>query len=138
MYAYGKLVMALLLAMCLARGGLAAWFYLFPAAAFDAFSTPQEPNSIANYLVRVWGGRDVVIALLVATAGRAYLKPLLMACMAIECSDFLAASLAHSAGIFSTDQLLGQYATVLAAFVPETIALALIVRADTRRSAAVA
>ena len=99
---------------------------------------PRRRISIATYLVRVWGGRDVVIAVLVAAAGRAYLKPLLIACIAIECSDFLAASLAHSAGIFSTDQLLAQYATVLAAFVPETIALALIIRADGRRFTAAA
>ena len=138
MYGYGRLVVALVLTMCLVRGGLAGWFYLFPAEAFDAFGTPQAADSIATYLVRVWGGRDVVIAVLVAAAGRAYLKPLLIACIAIECSDFLAASLAHSAGIFSTDQLLAQYATVLAAFVPETIALALIIRADGRRLAAAA
>jgi hypothetical protein len=138
MYGYGKLVVALVLAMCLVRGGLAGWFYLFPAAAFEAFGTPQAADSVANYLVRVWGGRDVVIAVLVATASRSYLKPLLVACVAIDSSDFLAATLAHSAGIFSTDQLLAQYATVLAALVPETIALALIIRADSRRLAAAA
>lgn len=132
MFSYGRLAGALILTMCLVRGGLAAWCYLSPTAAFDGFGMTQEPTSVANYLVRVWAGRDVVIALLVLTARAVYLKRLLIGCIAIECSDFAAATLAHTSGIFTMDQLMAQYATIIAAFVPEAIALALIFRADAR------
>ncbi len=133
MYGYSRAVVVLLLLMCVARAGIAGFGYLAPQTALEMYGLPGEAGPI-EYLARVWGIRDVVLAVLVATAGRSYLKPLILACIVIELSDALSAWLGYADGYFTYEHLIGQLLTVGVALVPESIAIVLI-RGEDRRSA---
>jgi hypothetical protein len=132
MWKYSKLIIGLLLFMCIARGGLGAFSYIAPEAAFSAFSLPHDPNSPIVYFVRLWAGRDVMIALLILFTPRAHLRAMLYFCIGVELFDFTGAYLGFKAGFFTFQNFIDQVLTVCLAFIPETIALALMVRQDKR------
>lgn len=137
MYGYSRSVVVLLLLMCMARAGIAGFGYLAPQTALALYGLDAEPGTAIEYLARVWGVRDVILALLVATADRSYLKTLIWACIAIEFSDIFAACKGYVDGYFTYDHLVGQLLTVGVALVPESLALGLICLQD-RRQASVA
>jgi hypothetical protein len=130
MFTYSRTIIALLLFMILARGGLGAFSYIAPEAAFSAFQLNHDPSSPIVYFVRLWAGRDVVLAILVLVTAKEHLKTLIKAYICIELLDILGAYLGMQAGFFSLDDFLVQVVTVLAALIPESIALYLIKRAD--------
>lgn len=136
MYEYSKSVVALLLLMCLARAGIAGFCYLAPQTALAIYGLEADPGTAIEYLGRVWGIRDVVLAVLVATAKRTYLKTLIWACIAIEISDAYAAFQGYSDGYFNANHLIGQFLTIGVALIPESIALFLIRLQDGYRVAA--
>ncbi len=122
-------IIALLLAlMCLVRFGLAAFAYAAPEALMAELGAPLAANPQMSYVVRVWAVRDMVIALLVLLARPAWLLPLLIGCIAIDCTDILSAWLSGRAGQFSPKDTMGLMGTAVAALVPETLALLLMLR----------
>ncbi len=136
MYEHSKSVVVLLLLMCLARAGIAGFCYLAPQTALAIYGLEADPGTAIEYLGRVWGIRDVVLAVLVATAKRSYLQTLIWACIAIDISDACAAFQGYADGYFNGNHLVGQFLTVGVALVPEAIALFLIRLQDGRRVAA--
>jgi hypothetical protein len=115
--------------MCLVRFGLAAYGYAAPEALMTQLAAPVADNPQMPYIIRVWAIRDMVLAILVATARPATIKPLLMACIVIDTTDILSAWLAGRAGLFSPAETVSLMTTAIAALVPETLALVLIRRA---------
>lgn len=118
--------------MCLVRFGLALFGYLAPEALMAELGGPAADNPQMPYIVRVWAVRDMVLAVLVASARPMMLLPLLIACIIIDATDILSAWLAGRAGLFDGAQTLGLMTTAVAALVPETLALWLIIRRDRR------
>jgi hypothetical protein len=114
--------------MCVVRFGLAAYCYLDPAALMESLGAPPAMNVQAPYIVRVWAIRDIVLALLVAAAKPTSIKPLLIACMAIDLTDMVSAQISGAAGLFSSTETWSLKFTAIAALVPESIALALVWR----------
>lgn len=118
--------------MCLVRFSLAAFGYLAPEALMAELGAPAAANPQMPYIVRVWAIRDMVLAVLVITARPAMLRPLLVACIVIDMTDIFSAWAAGRAGLFDGPQTLGLMTTAIAALVPETLALWLIIRRDRR------
>lgn len=121
-------VMVLVGLMCLVRFGLAAYGYLLPSALMEQLAAPAADNLQMPYIIRVWAVRDMVIAVLVATAGPAMIRTLLVACIAIDATDILSAWLGGRAGLFDPAATLSLMTTAIAALVPESLALLLIAR----------
>jgi hypothetical protein len=124
------LVIVLLALMCAVRFGLAAFGYAAPDALLAELGASPAANLQAPYIVRVWATRDMVLALLVIAARPAWLQPLLLACIAIDCTDIVSAWLSGRAGLFSPADTLGLMGTAVAALVPEVLALLLVRRAS--------
>jgi hypothetical protein len=122
--------------MCLVRFGLALFGYLAPEALMAELGAPAAANPQMPYIVRVWAIRDIVLAVLVVTARPALLKPLLIACIVIDATDIVSAWLAGRAGLFDGPDTLGLMTTAIAALIPETLALGLIMRRERRVPAA--
>ena len=123
-----RLVFWLLAAMCALRLSLAAFGYGAPELLMASLGAPAESNPQMPYIVRVWAIRDIVLGLLVITSSRATLRPLLVACVAIDTTDIISALLAGAAGQFDFAQTLGLMSTAIAALLPECAALWLMSR----------
>jgi hypothetical protein len=121
-------VATLIALMCAVRFGLAAYGYVDPISLMEQLGAPYSDNQQAPYIVRVWAIRDMALALLVVLATRNTIRPLLLACIAIDVTDVLSAHLAGESGLFNSEQTWSLKITAFAALVPEAIALALIMR----------
>lgn len=119
-------VAALIALMCAVRGGLAAYGYVDPVGLMEALGAPAASNLQAPYIVRVWAIRDFVLALLVLLATPSTIRPLLLACIAIDMTDVLSAHLSGVSGLFTAADTWHLKLTAIAALVPECIALAII------------
>jgi hypothetical protein len=64
--------------------------------------------------------------LLVACSGPATIRPLLLACIAIDATDVLSAHLSFLAGLFTAAETGSLKLTAIAALVPELLALGLL------------
>lgn len=113
-------------AMCLVRGGLAAYGYWQPVALMESLGAPAASNPQMPYIVRVWAIRDLVLAALVVLATPRTIKPLLLACIVIDLTDVLSAHLAGAAGLFDAAATDALKLTAIAALVPECVALAVL------------
>jgi hypothetical protein len=80
------------------------------------------------YTIRVWAIRDMVLAILVALSNQATIKVLLFACIAIDLTDIWSAHLSGLEGLFSATDTWSLKLTAIAALLPESIALTLIMR----------
>jgi hypothetical protein len=128
MFGYGRVVGALLAVMCLARFLIAAASYFFPETTLALYDLPAAGKTPLVYFIQVWAVRDMVLAVLVAFAARDHLLPLVSACIVIEVSDAVSALRGYHLGIFQSDDLMAQLVTVGVAFIPEFIAVCLILR----------
>jgi hypothetical protein len=116
--------------MCLIRFSLALYGYLAPEALMAQLGAPAADNPQMPYIVRVWAIRDIVLAVLVVTARPGMLRPLLIACIVIDTTDIVSAWLAGRAGLFDGPATLGLMTTAVAALVPESLALWLLIRRE--------
>jgi hypothetical protein len=87
--------------MCLIRFGLSVLGYANPHWFMSEIGIALSSNPQMPYAIRAWAIRDMVIAILVALADRQMLKPLLIACVAIDCTDIISAYLSGLEGLFS-------------------------------------
>lgn len=130
MFTYARAIVALLLVMIVVRAGLALPSYVASAAMMEAFGMTELRNDAMLYFIRAWAARDAVIALLVLTASRSHLKPLLIGCIAIDVADLASVTaLRLSGGFFVGEHYLAQLGAILGALIPEAVALLLILRA---------
>lgn len=114
--------------MGLIRFGLAAIGYINPPWLMEQLGAPVAANLQMPYILRVWAIRDIVLAILVLTANPSTIKPLLWACIAIDCTDVLSAFFSGMAGLFNPTDTRSLQLTAIAALIPETIALGFILR----------
>ncbi|NJK66863.1 MAG: hypothetical protein HC849_31500 [Oscillatoriales cyanobacterium RU_3_3] len=112
--------------MCIIRFGLSVIGYADPHWLMEQLSIPVTSNVQMPYIVRVWAIRDIVIAVLVASANRSTVKTLLLACIAIDITDIVSAHLSGMEGLFNAGETWSLKLTAIAALVPELIALALL------------
>ncbi|NJM67913.1 MAG: hypothetical protein HC851_20705 [Acaryochloris sp. RU_4_1] len=112
--------------MCLIRFGLSAVGYADPPWLMEQLGAPVASNIQMPYIIRVWAIRDIVLAILVATANPSTVKTLLLACVAIDSTDVLSAHLSGTAGLFHADETWSLKLTAIAALIPELIALVLL------------
>lgn len=112
--------------MCVVRGGLAAAAYLAPTFIMEQLGAAPEMNPQMPYVVRVWAVRDLVLTVLVLRLQGAQRATLLLACVAVDCTDVLSAALAGLSGAHSAAQSVNLSLTAFAALVPEVVALALL------------
>ncbi len=122
----------LIAAMCAVRGGLAAYGYIEPVALMESLGVPAKSNVQMPYVIRVWAIRDIVLALLVVLATPKTIRPLLVACIAIDVTDILSAHLSGVSGLFSPAETWHLKLTAIAALIPESIALAIILWRSSR------
>lgn len=110
--------------MCLVRFSLSAVGYAEPLWLLEQMNMTinSDAQLSFSYLVRVWAIRDIVIAVVVASASRSVIKTLLLACVVIDTTDMLSAYLSGFAGLSDT------FLAAIAALIPEVIALALLYR----------
>jgi hypothetical protein len=113
--------------MCLIRFGLSVLGYANPHWFMSEIGISLSSNPQMPYAIRAWAIRDMVIAILVAFADRQMVKPLLIACVAIDFTDIVSAYLSGVEGLFGgTDGwLLKLTSTAIAALFFELGALAL-------------
>ena len=128
-------ILGLLGLTCLIRAGLAGYGYLEPVGLMAQLGAPLGSNPQMPYIVRVWAIRDIVIAVLVITATPQTIRKLVAACIAIDLTDVMSAHLAGASGLFSASDTWSLKATAIAALIPETIALLLILRRDIGKNA---
>ncbi|PZV10979.1 MAG: hypothetical protein DCF20_20360 [Pseudanabaena sp.] len=114
--------------MCLIRFGLSAIGYVDPHWLMQQLGAPLDVNLQMPYIIRVWAIRDMVLAILVVFSNQATLKVLLCACIAIDITDIWSAHLSGLEGLFSEIDTWSLKLTAIAALLPETAALALIMR----------
>lgn len=112
--------------MCIVRFSLSAVGYVAPDWLMQQLSIPVDSNVQMPYIIRVWAIRDIVIAVLVASANRSTVKTLLFACLAIDMTDIISAHLSGVAGLFNEAETWSLKLTAIAALVPESIALVLL------------
>lgn len=112
--------------MCIIRFSLSAIGYVDPHWLMEQLSIPINSNLQMPYVIRVWAIRDIVLAVLVASANKSTLKILLLACVAIDFTDILSAHLSGAAGLFNASETWSLKFTAIAALVPEITALALL------------
>ncbi|OYQ63544.1 hypothetical protein B9G53_16330 [Pseudanabaena sp. SR411] len=121
-------VATLLGIMCLIRFGLSAIGYVDPPWLMQQLGVPVDSNLQMPYIIRVWAIRDMVLAILVVFSNQATIKVLLFACIAIDMTDIWSAHLSGLEGLFSETDTWSLKLTAIAALLPESIALALIMR----------
>ena len=114
--------------MCLIRFGLSAIGYVEPHWLMQQLGVTLDSNLQMSYIIRVWAIRDMVIAILVVFSNQATIKVLLFACIAIDMTDIWSAHLSGLEGLFSEIDTWSLKLTAIAALLPETAALALIMR----------
>ena len=112
--------------MCLIRFGLSAIGYVDPHWLMQQLGAPLEANLQMPYIIRVWAIRDMVLAILVVFSNQATIKVLLFACIAIDLTDIWSAHLSGLEGLFSATDTWSLKLTAIAALLPESAALALI------------
>jgi hypothetical protein len=112
--------------MCLIRFGLSVIGYAKPHWFMSEIGISLSSNLQMPYAIRAWAIRDMVIAILVAFADRQMVKPLLIACVAIDCTDIISAYLSGAEGLFGDADgwLLKLTSTAIAALFFEIGALA--------------
>lgn len=113
--------------MCFVRFGLSAIGYVEPYWLMEQLGAPAGSNIQMPYTIRVWAIRDIVLAVLVASANKSTIRNLLLACIAIDVTDIVSAHLSGMAGLFSTAETWSLKLTAIAALVPELAALVLLV-----------
>jgi hypothetical protein len=113
--------------MCLIRFSLAAVGYVDPLWLMTQLHIPTGFNIQMPYIIRVWAIRDIVLAILVVIADRQTVTTILLACIAIDITDVISAHLSGIAGLFNAAETRSLQLTAIAALIPETIALALLV-----------
>lgn len=112
--------------MCIIRFSLSAVGYVSPYWLMEQLSIPIDSNLQMPYVIRVWAIRDIVLAVVVASASKSTVKTLLLACVAIDFTDVLSAHLSGVAGLFNAAETLSLKLTAIAALVPEIMALVLL------------
>ena len=112
--------------MCIIRFSLSAVGYVSPHWLMEQLSIPIDSNLQMPYVIRVWAIRDIVLAVVVASANKSTVKTLLLACVAIDFTDVLSAHLSGMAGLFNAAETLSLKLTAIAALVPEIMALVLL------------
>lgn len=112
--------------MCIVRFSLSTVGYVAPYWLMEQMSIPINSNVQMPYIIRVWAIRDIVLAVLVASANRNTVKTLLFACIAIDVTDIISAHLGGVAGLFNESETWSLKLTAIAALVPESIALVLL------------
>ncbi|NJL64110.1 MAG: hypothetical protein HC903_22600 [Methylacidiphilales bacterium] len=112
--------------MCLIRFSLSAIGYFYPHWLMEQLGIPVVSNLQMPYIIRVWAIRDIVLAVLVASANRNTVKTLLLACVAIDVTDIVSAHLSGTAGLFNTAETWSLKLTAIAALAPEITALVLL------------
>jgi hypothetical protein len=113
--------------MCLIRFSLSAVGYADPQWLMEQLNIPIDTNIQMPYIIRVWAIRDIVLAVIVASANPNTIRTLLLACIAIDATDILSAHLSGVAGLFNASETWSLKLTAIAALVPEAIALALLI-----------
>ena len=113
--------------MCLIRFSLSAVGYIDPLWLMAQLNIPSDSNIQMPYIIRVWAIRDIVLAIVVATADRRNVITLLLACIAIDATDVVSAHLSGVAGLFNISDTRSLQLTAIAALIPEIIALVLII-----------
>ena len=112
--------------MCIIRFSLSAVGYADPHWLMEQLNIPIDSNLQMPYVIRVWAIRDIILAVLVASADKTTVKTLLLACIAIDFTDILSAHLSGMAGLFNAAETWSLKLTAIAALVPEITALALL------------
>ena len=92
----------------------------------EQLSIPVNSNVQMPYTICVWAIRDIVLAVLVASANRSIVKTLLLACVVIDVTDIVSAHLSGAAGLFNAVETWSLKLTAIAALVPELTALLLL------------
>jgi hypothetical protein len=113
--------------MCSIRFSLSAVGYIDPLWLMAQLNIPIDLNIQMPYIIRVWAIRDIVLAIIVAIADRSTVRTLLLACIAIDITDIGSAYLSGVAGLFDASETRSLQLTAIAALVPETIALVLLI-----------
>jgi hypothetical protein len=113
--------------MCLVRFSLSAVGYIDPLWLMAQLNISIDANIQMPYIIRVWAARDIVLAILVVIADRQTVMTLLLACMAIDATDVISAHLGGVAGLFNASETRSLQISAIAALIPETIALVLLV-----------
>jgi hypothetical protein len=113
--------------MCLVRFSMSAVGYVDPPWLMAQLKIPIDANIQMPYIIRVWAIRDIVLAAMVAIADRSNVKPLLLACIIIDATDVVSAHLGGVAGLFNAAETQTLQFAAIAALIPETIALILLV-----------
>ncbi len=125
-------VAALIGVMCLVRFLLGAIGYADPYWLMEQLGAPIASNLQMPYTIRVWAIRDIVLALLVASSSKNAIKSLLLACIVIDATDIVSAHISGAAGLFDTADTWSLKLTAIAALIPESAALALIMHRKTQ------
>ncbi len=112
--------------MCIIRFSLSAVGYADPHWLMEQLSIPVTSNVQMPYTIRVWAIRDIVLAVLVASANKSIVKTLLVACVVIDVTDIVSAHLSGAAGLFNATETWSLTLTAIAALVPELAALVLL------------
>ena len=113
--------------MCAVRFMLALIGYIDPPWLMAQLGISIGANMQMPYIIRVWAVRDIVISVLVIFSPQDLIKTLLIACIAIDATDILSAHLSSMAGLFNEAETLSLKLTAVAALVPESLALILII-----------
>jgi hypothetical protein len=120
-------IVLLIVLMCLVRFSMSAVGYINPLWLMAQLHIPIDANIQMPYVIRVWAIRDIVLAILVVIADRQTVMMLLLACIAIDATDVISAHLGGIAGLFDASETRSLQLTAIAALIPETIALVLLV-----------
>jgi hypothetical protein len=113
--------------MCLVRFSMSAVGYVDPQWLMAQLNIPIDANIQMPYIIRVWAIRDIVLAAIIVIANRSTVKPLLLACIVIDATDVASAHLGNVAGLFNAAETQTLQLAAIAALIPETIALILLV-----------
>ncbi len=113
--------------MCAVRFSLSAVGYVDPLWLMAQLNIPIDSNIQMPYIIRVWAIRDIVLAAIVAIADHHAVRTLLLACIAIDATDVVSAHLSGVAGLFDVSETRSLQLTAIAALIPESIALVLLV-----------
>lgn len=112
--------------MCIIRFTLSAIGYADPHWLMEQLGIPVTSNIQMPYTIRVWAIRDIILAVLVASANKSTVKTLLLACVAIDVTDIVSAHLSGAAGLFNAAETWSLKLTAIAALLPELTALGLL------------
>jgi len=113
--------------MCAVRFMLALIGYIDPPWLMAQLGISVAANMQMPYIIRVWAVRDIVISVLVIFSHQELIKTLLIACITIDATDILSAHLSSMAGLFNETETLSLKLTAVAALVPKSLALILII-----------